>query len=234
MRRLIRHGGVFPVEVLRLFRRGAGECGAGVFEVIRDDLALATKGLEHGAPLWDVLLPTIRALLITRGVDDRAPDKVLAAFREHFVATGLVGTEFDALLSQADAAAAGTTDAVADCETDVRALLARVEFLFSTLDGNLQFHPPEAEAQAETTAAEPESETVEELDLRGVTCPMNFVKTKLKLETIAAGAALDVILDDGEPIQNVPASLRGEGHEVPDLQDIGNGLWRIRVIKSEA
>lgn len=53
-----------------------------------------------------------------------------------------------------------------------------------------------------------------ELDLRGVICPYNFVKTKLKLETMEEGQILSVILDAGDPIRNVPMSVRNEGHEV--------------------
>lgn len=53
-----------------------------------------------------------------------------------------------------------------------------------------------------------------ELDLRGVICPYNFVKTKLKLETMEDGQTLSVLLDDGDPIQNVPQSVRNEGHEI--------------------
>jgi TusA-related sulfurtransferase len=53
-----------------------------------------------------------------------------------------------------------------------------------------------------------------ELDLRGVICPYNFVKTKLKLETMQAGQILSVLLDDGDPIRNVPQSVRNEGHTV--------------------
>lgn len=53
-----------------------------------------------------------------------------------------------------------------------------------------------------------------ELDLRGVICPYNFVKTKLKLETMDAGQTLAVILDDGEPIKNVPRSVSDDGHTV--------------------
>ncbi len=52
------------------------------------------------------------------------------------------------------------------------------------------------------------------LDLRGVVCPMNFVKTKLKLESMEDGEILEVILDSGEPIQNVPKSLKDEGHKI--------------------
>jgi TusA-related sulfurtransferase len=53
-----------------------------------------------------------------------------------------------------------------------------------------------------------------ELDLRGVICPYNFVKTKLKLEAMEPGQVLAVILDDGEPIRNVPRSVKDEGHTV--------------------
>ena len=55
---------------------------------------------------------------------------------------------------------------------------------------------------------------VTELDLRGVICPYNFVKTKLKLETMAGGELLSVLLDEGDPIRNVPQSVQNEGHTV--------------------
>ncbi len=43
---------------------------------------------------------------------------------------------------------------------------------------------------------------------------MNFVKAKLKLEEIQYGEELEIWLDDGEAIKNVPRSLRDEGHEI--------------------
>ncbi|MDF0644036.1 MAG: sulfurtransferase TusA family protein [Nitrospira sp.] len=59
-----------------------------------------------------------------------------------------------------------------------------------------------------------------ELDLRGVICPYNFVKTKLKLDTMGEGQVLVVLLDDGEPIRNVPQSLRNEGHTILSQEQI--------------
>jgi sulfite reductase (ferredoxin) len=53
-------------------------------------------------------------------------------------------------------------------------------------------------------------------DLRGVACPMNYVKTKLKLEMMDNGEQLEVWLDAGEPIRNVPMSLRNDGHKILD------------------
>ena len=55
---------------------------------------------------------------------------------------------------------------------------------------------------------------MEELDLRGVICPYNFVKTKLKLESLETGAQLRVLLDAGEPMRNVPQSIINEGHQI--------------------
>ncbi len=60
----------------------------------------------------------------------------------------------------------------------------------------------------------------EELDLRGVMCPFNFVKTKLRLEDMANGAILTVTLDHGEPLKNVPASIEMEGHTILQIEPL--------------
>lgn len=52
------------------------------------------------------------------------------------------------------------------------------------------------------------------LDLRGVPCPMNWVRAKLALEELAPGQPLRLLLDRGEPLESVPASAREAGHEV--------------------
>ena len=72
----------------------------------------------------------------------------------------------------------------------------------------------------------------EELDLRGVICPYNFVKTKLKLENMQSGEILAVLLDDGEPIRNVPQSIRNEGQEVLRQEPI-EGAFRIFIKKTD-
>jgi TusA-related sulfurtransferase len=56
--------------------------------------------------------------------------------------------------------------------------------------------------------------TAPTLDLTGVACPMNWVKTKLALEKLASGDELTVRLDPGEPIESVPRSAREDGHAV--------------------
>jgi TusA-related sulfurtransferase len=57
------------------------------------------------------------------------------------------------------------------------------------------------------------------LNLRGTPCPINFVRTKLKLETMLPGQILEVWLDAGEPIEQVPDSLRMEGYLIQSLDE---------------
>ena len=60
------------------------------------------------------------------------------------------------------------------------------------------------------------------LDLRGVVCPINFVKTKLKLEEMNAGEILEIIIDEGEPMANVPLSIKEEGHKIIKVEKLDN------------
>ncbi len=58
-----------------------------------------------------------------------------------------------------------------------------------------------------------------QLDLRGTPCPINFVRTKLRLEQMTPGALLEVWLDAGEPIEQVPDSLAMEGYPIEAVED---------------
>lgn len=60
-----------------------------------------------------------------------------------------------------------------------------------------------------------------QLDLRGTPCPINFVRTKLRLEQMETGTLLEVWLDPGEPIEQVPDSLKMEGYPIEALEDRG-------------
>jgi TusA-related sulfurtransferase len=57
------------------------------------------------------------------------------------------------------------------------------------------------------------------LDLRGTPCPINFVRTKLQLQQMPAAALLEVWLDPGEPILQVPHSLTMEGYTIEQVAD---------------
>lgn len=66
------------------------------------------------------------------------------------------------------------------------------------------------------------------LNLRGTPCPINFVRTKLKLEQMNPGQVLEVWLDPGEPIEQVPDSLRMEDYLVESIDDRGD-FFALRV-----
>ncbi|OHB40707.1 MAG: preprotein translocase subunit TatB [Planctomycetes bacterium RIFOXYD2_FULL_41_16] len=69
------------------------------------------------------------------------------------------------------------------------------------------------------------------IDLRGVLCPINFVKTKLKLEMMDSGQVLEVLLDDGEPIRSVPRSVKEEGHKIVKVENM-EGAYRLLIKKA--
>lgn len=69
------------------------------------------------------------------------------------------------------------------------------------------------------------------IDLRGVACPTNFVKAKLAMEMVDSGEVLEFYLDEGEPIQNVPRSLKAEGNRLLGLRQL-EGYYVLTVEKA--
>jgi len=70
------------------------------------------------------------------------------------------------------------------------------------------------------------------LDLRGVACPMNFVKTKLYMDKMPAGETLEVLLDDGEPVESVSESITAEGHTITEKKQQQGGHYRLLIRKA--
>jgi len=70
------------------------------------------------------------------------------------------------------------------------------------------------------------------IDLRGVSCPTNFVKAKLAMEMMASGESVQFLLDDGEAVKNVPRSLKAEGHKLLSLEEV-DGHYLLTLEKGE-
>ena len=68
------------------------------------------------------------------------------------------------------------------------------------------------------------------IDITGDHCPMTFVRVKLKLETMESGEILSVRLNGGEPLLNVPRSLKDENHTVSEPRPVGE-CYTIMVKK---
>lgn len=69
------------------------------------------------------------------------------------------------------------------------------------------------------------------LDITDVVCPITFVKVKVALEELDDGKILKIKLNEGEPVQNVPRSLKDENHKVLELEDNGDGTFTLFVEK---
>lgn len=69
------------------------------------------------------------------------------------------------------------------------------------------------------------------IDITDVVCPTTFVKAKVALEELDEGQILSIRLNDGEPVQNVPCSIKEEGHEILKLDDNQDGTYTLIVKK---
>ena len=72
------------------------------------------------------------------------------------------------------------------------------------------------------------------LDLRGVACPLNFVKDQTFLDKLSDGEMLEVLLDPGEPIESVYSSISAEGHNVQSPYKREDGSYSLSIKKVEA
>ena len=69
------------------------------------------------------------------------------------------------------------------------------------------------------------------VDITDVVCPVTFVKAKVALEELDEGQILSIRMNDGEPVQNVPRSIKEEGHQILKLEDNEDGTYTLYVKK---
>ncbi|MDR0524807.1 MAG: sulfurtransferase TusA family protein [Spirochaetaceae bacterium] len=69
------------------------------------------------------------------------------------------------------------------------------------------------------------------IDITDVVCPTTFVKIKVALDDLEDGEILEVRLNDGEPLQNAPQSLKNEGHKITKIEQNPDSTWLITVVK---
>ncbi|MBQ9664972.1 MAG: sulfurtransferase TusA family protein [Bacteroidaceae bacterium] len=232
-------------EVFSLTSHGQAECSAGLFDIIElDQQTIKDKQKELQQPgadteklLKDIVFSASRMLLVTRGADPRTDDEVYSGFEELFIDAGLVPQTFKPLVENARHGHSLSGDA-----EQIDALVNKVNELYASMDDSLQFKiattsteqtPKPAVKEPEASPTEERTETVHvdvQKDFRGVACPMNFVKTKFALAPMQSGQILEILLDDGQPIQNVPGSVRLEGHEVLSTDKVDD-YWKVVIKK---
>ncbi len=69
------------------------------------------------------------------------------------------------------------------------------------------------------------------LDITSETCPMTFVKVKLQLARMEPGEQLEVLLNEGEPLENVPRSCEEQGFQVLSVEPTDNNRYLVLIQK---
>jgi len=70
-----------------------------------------------------------------------------------------------------------------------------------------------------------------QLDITKEHCPMTFVKTKLAMSKLASGERLEVLLNEGEPLENVPKSSTEQGYKVISITEVAKPVWKVVIEK---
>lgn len=71
----------------------------------------------------------------------------------------------------------------------------------------------------------------ETVDITDKVCPLTFVKAKVAIEELEEGEVIAIHMNDGEPVQNVPRSIKEEGHQILKLVNNENGTHDLIVKK---
>ncbi len=68
-------------------------------------------------------------------------------------------------------------------------------------------------------------------DFRGTKCPINFAKTIMALSRLEQDEILEILIDDGNAIENLPKSVTLEGHTVVSKEEESTGGWKVVIKK---
>jgi sulfite reductase (ferredoxin) len=221
-------------SVFSLAERKSGECSAGFFDLLEMDLnnikntqlaleKLAQEDSQKEKLLGELVFYASRALLITRGLDAKNQEEVYSGFLKNFIETGLIEESFRDIITVAQRS---DSKEILVKQSQALGLAKAVQALYETMDNSFNFKPT---AAAQEIIKKEAAVTVVK-DFRGVACPLNFVKTKVELAKLKPGELLEIWLDDGAPIENVPGSVKSEGHKVLAQKRVGDH-WSVIIEK---
>ena len=233
-------------EKFSLKGRGPGECSAGVLDVIKLDISNAKAHLadyqktKDSTKLYEAGLSASRALLILKGVDTTKDRLIFKEFINYFVASGYVKEDIRNVLDGLVDYKLGDLDNLDNYLNDINYLVAKVIAMYESLNPKLEITlPKEQELELELklkanqdNVQKPDEASLKIADLRGVKCPLNFVKAKVELAKIQSQETIAFQLDDGDPIRNVPKSIQSEGHEIISIDDNYDG-YNLLVVKKK-
>jgi len=71
-------------------------------------------------------------------------------------------------------------------------------------------------------------ESVAQIDLRGIPCPLNWAQAKVRLEVLGRGQRLAFLVDDRRSVHDMPRAAEAEGYFVVDVTELADG-WRLVI-----
>ncbi len=71
------------------------------------------------------------------------------------------------------------------------------------------------------------------VDITDKVCPLTFVKAKVAIDELEDGEVIAIRINNGEPVQNVPRSIKEEGHQILKLVNNEDGTYNLIVKKVE-
>lgn len=220
-------------KLFSLAGRGPGECGAGVMDVIKVDINEAKDALKpaqlDSQNIYKAIVAASRALLVTFGLEPKTDRQIFTEFSKNLIAPGWIMFEKQKLLDNAIDWRIGDRQSLDDLLPQTHDLVDRIEKLFLSLDSGLKFRVEKIIQKTDINENNAENCII---DLRGVACPLNFVKAKLELEKLETGSILEVLLDKGEPVRNVPDSFIQQGQDVIEIKNIGE-YFIVKVRRSK-
>jgi sulfite reductase (ferredoxin) len=224
---------------------GPGECGAGVLDMIEADIVdaesslkeaqgyLAQGNLEKAAKdLYKTLSLSSRSLLVTLGIEPKNDLEAFKYFKEKFIYAKIVSDVFSDITEKAWEISCGdlAKERLSELYGYAASLLKDVKEAYKNMDSAFKFSPKAPVAQTPKPAPQQENQAILNLNLKGVKCPMNYVQAKLCLEGTQIGQLVEICLDEGEPIQNVPVSLKNDGQEIVKIEKVDN-YYKVLVKK---
>jgi TusA-related sulfurtransferase len=69
------------------------------------------------------------------------------------------------------------------------------------------------------------------LDLRGVKCPLNWAHAKVRLEQMARGQVLELVLDDPRGYRDIPMAAEAEGYVMLASEARPDGTFLLKIEK---
>jgi sulfite reductase (ferredoxin) len=221
---------------------GAGECAGGVINMVEQHLEDSKYELAHASVLIEKQKPVdavmraelgivaaAKGLLVTQAIEPTSHELVLKEFSQRMVDKGVVPRDLYQTVIQRSQAVKShiTLDEARRFVGDAKALADACRAAFAKIDASLKIaQDAQAAAASAPAAATPTPQHAAapaiKMDLLGVACPMNYVKTKLQLEEMDPFQILEVLLDAGEPAENVPRSVKADGYRVISMEPEGN------------